>query len=711
MTSVKVVWSANGTKTVLATTFGSSTLLTATIPSSLLAAPVIAQVWVETGDPLSSLPLKDSNLVSFIVTSATGQSISSISPTRVAAGNPDLTLTIMGTKFHNTAHDISKVVWSANGTETVLATTFRSSTLLTATIPSGLLAAPVNAQVLVETGDPTSSLPLGKSNSVNFYVTSANPSISSISPTSVTAGSPDITLTVLGANFVSGNRYHSIVAWSGKGGYTTLPTTFVSSTKLSAVIPAALLTNSDTAMVWVQIWFFADSFPKAESNSLNFNVTSAAHFVSSILPSAATLGPKGVRQFQASLVSANAAVTWEVQEGAAGGSITSGGVYTAPDQLGTFHVVATSSADNSQSATATVSVVGSGFVPTGSMNKARSGHTASLLTDGKVLIVGGDDASAELFDPATGNFTFTGNMTTERYGATVTTLANGKVLIAGGFGPGVSSLPRLNTAELYDPSTGTFSATGRMVVPRVLHTATLLNDGKVLIAGGTDDNAGGGVAVADAELYDPKTGTFVATGGMHTDRAQHTATLLGSGEVLIVGGWNGHRADAADDPPWDPLFAELYEPASGSFNAAATMSTTRISHTAVQLANGKVLLLGGLPSLQNIHEQPSDPQYAELYDPVSNSLTGIRNLTESRRGYTATLLTHGNVLIAGGEDNGLAVGTAELLDPNSGILTATGSLATERKGHTATRLNDGRVLVTGGVDRGGNVLASAELFK
>jgi hypothetical protein len=344
------------------------------------------------------------------------------------------------------------------------------------------------------------------------------------------------------------------------------------------------------------------------------------------------------------------------------------------------------------------------------MGTARSGHLATLLANGKVLIVGGD-ASAELFDPASGTFTPTGSMTTLRYGPTATLLASGMVLIAGGFGPSTSQLPRLSSAELYDPQSGSFTATGSMAIGRVMHTATLLSDGRVLIAGGTDASGGGGAATASAELYDPSTGTFTLTGSMITSRANHTATLLASGKVLIVGGWNGHAADSVDDPPWDPLFAELFAPSSGSFTATGSMSTTRSGHSAIRLASGKVLVLAGVPSLQNIHEQPPDPQYAELYDPASSTFSSAGSFTLPRTGYTVTLLTNGMVLIAGGEQAGIAVTWAELLDPATGTLSVTGGLVVARKGHTATRLNDGRVLVTGGTDSSGNALASAELYQ
>jgi hypothetical protein len=138
------------------------------------------------------------------------------------------------------------------------------------------------------------------------------------------------------------------------------------------------------------------------------------------------------------------------------------------------------------------------------MSTPRSGHTATLLTNGKVLIVGGDDARAELFEPATETFAPTGSMSISRYGATATLLANGKVLIAGGLGPGANQLPRLDTAELYDPLSGTFSGTGSMAVPRFLHAATLLNDGKILITGGTTDNAGGGLPQRTQNFMTPR---------------------------------------------------------------------------------------------------------------------------------------------------------------------------------------------------------------
>jgi hypothetical protein len=142
------------------------------------------------------------------------------------------------------------------------------------------------------------------------------------------------------------------------------------------------------------------------------------------------------------------------------------------------------------------------------------------------------------------------------------------------------------------------------------------------------------------------------------------------------------------------------------------MSTTRIDHAAIRLENGKVLVLAGIPPVQNLHEQPPNPSYAELYDPVGRTFSPIAGLTIAHKRYTSTLLTSGTVLIAGGQDSaGNVTSDVQLLDTHTFAMTAAGSLASPRIGHTATLLQDGRILVTGGTDVNGKALASAELYQ
>ena len=540
-------------------------------------------------------------------------------------------------------------------------------------------------------------------------------SINSLSPNTATTASADLILTITGTNLDllhtgSPQQTRTFAIWSMNGSQTSLNTTVVSSTQVTAVVPSALLAARASAEIAVQKWFKADDTPFAVSNSLAFTVTSSS--VPSVVPAAETLGVNGRRQFVAAGFVSNSGVNWSVEEGSAGGTINADGYYTAPAITGTFHVIATSASDANNNAAASVTVTNAGFAPSGMMHVPRTGHTATLLKDGKVLVVGGGDATAELFDPASETFSFTGPPIVGRLHATATLLSDGRVLIAGGLGLTAGPdghLPVLNTAEIFDPAKGTFSPTGTMVQARQQHTATLLADGRVLVVGGYFDYI---CFSASAEVFDPATGMFSSTGFMLSERLGHTATLLASGEVLVVGGSNGCAPDAVDDPPWDPLFAELYEPNSGNFQGAGNMSTTRIHHAAVRLTNGKVLVLGGIPPLQNIPEQPPNPSYTEVYDRAADAFSPITGLTISPALYTATLMTSGRVLVVGGTD---AVGTStnevQLLDPISGVLTPTGALSFPRVRHTATLLQDGRVLVAGGTDDQGNPLATAELYK
>ncbi len=284
-------------------------------------------------------------------------------------------------------------------------------------------------------------------------------------------------------------------------------------------------------------------------------------------------------------------------------------------------------------------LISGAFVATSRMNHGRSNHTATLLPSGQVLVAGGfasNDAAivassttAELYDSGTRSFTITGSMQEARGNHTATLLTNGKVLAAGGFDTNINNYSSL--AEIYDPKSKTFTSTPSMVIPRENHTATLLQNGKVLIAGGYNSISG---ELAAAELYDPASSTFTPTGSMTTPRFWHTATLLNDGTVLITGGNCCNYTFLTS--------AEVYDPGTETFTAVGPMSIGRLHHTATLLKNGKLLIAGGTGD--------GDPsQFAELYDPSTKSFVSAGEMVGgSPAVHTATLLNNGGVLVAGG---------------------------------------------------------------
>ena len=354
------------------------------------------------------------------------------------------------------------------------------------------------------------------------------------------------------------------------------------------------------------------------------------------------------------------------------------------------------------------------WTPTGSLNAARCGHTATLLASGKVLVVGGGGGectsiktktldSAELYDPVTGSWSFTGSLKQARSGHTATLLPSGLVLVVGGAVASATSFETSSTAELYDPDTGDWTSTGNLIAQRAGHTATLLQNGKVLVAGGW----GGDSALDSAELYDPSTGTWSRTGNLITSRDGHTATQLQNGKVLVAGG----SLDAISNMGQiaASISAELYDPVSGAWTRTADLNESHVAHTATLLQDGRVLVASG----DNPYDDyGNDPGTAEIYDPVTATWSKTGNLGNIRNGHTATLLPSGKVLVTGGVYFSAWNG-AELYDPVSRTWTPTGIVVTPRFfGHTATLLSDGKVLVAAGAseDYMPTALDSAELY-
>jgi WD40 repeat protein len=339
------------------------------------------------------------------------------------------------------------------------------------------------------------------------------------------------------------------------------------------------------------------------------------------------------------------------------------------------------------------------------MMDARLFHTGTLLDSGAVLVAGGSQIAgtldaAEVYDPATRRFTATaGAMLQARHHHTATLLNDGTVLIAGGDnGGGVLVATAFASAELYDPATNKFKATGAMFAPRTWHTATVLSDGKVLVAGGSpavdstiDPDTGNATglpigALANGELYDSSSDQFFGNpGAMNDARTEHAAALIKNcgcskeNQVLLAGGIDASGTTLTS--------AELFDERSNSFTVTGSMNIPRHNHTATTLQDGRVLITGGVDNSLNLLDS------AEIYDPTTGAFTLTAPMNEARAFHTAQLLDDGRVLVAGGSGDN----SAEIFNPSTGKFTLTaGAMKAVRFVQTATILNSGGVLIAGG---------------
>ncbi len=289
-------------------------------------------------------------------------------------------------------------------------------------------------------------------------------------------------------------------------------------------------------------------------------------------------------------------------------------------------------------------------------NVTRSDHTATLLPNGDLLFLGGytkivpsgpnvnpvtpvPTASAEILKAGTGIIQPIADMSIARAGHTATLLPDGRILITGGVTPLPTSPPYsepTSSAELYDPASGMSSPAGNMSVARSGHLAILLLNGKVLILGN-----------GPPDLYDPATNSFTPTGGPILDGTGtgSTATLLLDGRVLVAGGW-------ITDPHYYPYVAiansEVYDPSSGQFAPTGNLTIARTSHTASLLPNGTVLIAGGFTTPLNPGDDAPVTNTTETFDPRTNTFSPGQIMKASREGHTATLLLDGTILFVGG---------------------------------------------------------------
>lgn len=336
-------------------------------------------------------------------------------------------------------------------------------------------------------------------------------------------------------------------------------------------------------------------------------------------------------------------------------------------------------------------------------------HTQTLLPDGRVLLAGGfsnlqgllplGNKDLEIFDPTTGHFTVIGTMPTIRAAHTATVLDDKRVVFIGGSASTV--------VEAFDPQTGRLSAMGHILNARAEHAATLLPDGRILITGGIqahlfyhEGRFEMHTKVVDVvELFDTRTGLSKPLQTRNpVCRGGHTQTLLRDGTVLIVGGdWAGT--------------AVLFDPVTGTFKDTGHPLMSREDHQATLLADGRVLITGG-----SLHGKSLAT--AEIYDPVSQRFSLLRSvMSAAREDLTATMLGDGRILLTGGEDNqagpqrrDVVLRAADLFDPSTNTFMRLDELTSERDDHRATLLNDGRVFIFGGQTTSETVLDTGELF-
>lgn len=437
-----------------------------------------------------------------------------------------------------------------------------------------------------------------------------------------------------------------------------------------------------------------------------------------ISPATANLLVQAGASFSATVTGTDdTSVTFSVVERPVGGTVSPTGDYLAPAVPGSFRVRATSVADPSRFADAAVTVrdyLGR-FERVGDPSDSYDHHTATLLADGSVLIVGGRGfdgvhRQSDRYLPAQRAFEAGPSLATARMNHATTLLPDGRLLVSGGwdFTDGQSpSDPAFASTEIFDPVTSQFAAGPDMNFPRRHHVLTSLADGRVLVTGGIQLRGTGFGATPSVEVFDPTSSAFTATAPMGTGRWLHTATRLTDGRVLVVGGRDNNCGGGACE--WHSLgTAEIFDPATGSFSPTGSLNVSRFAHSAALLADGRVAIFGGTTTedIGNTNQVTA----VELFDAASGTFS-VSGTTLMGRSYHALIqLNTGKYLLAGGfNQNESPTASTEIFDPEAG--TSAGPEMTDwRFRAVGVKLQSGEVLVVGGNNSGAAVLP-ADLFR
>jgi len=476
---------------------------------------------------------------------------------------------------------------------------------------------------------------------------------------------------------------------------TDLATTFVNAGQLSAQIPASMLVSSGLIGVTV-------INGGATSDFKVFSVLSLT------LPTVSGVVPWGLAPGTTTsgfLVGSNllGASTASTTGTGVSVSVGSGGttknvrvtITVAPSApLGERKVfVTTPAGTGGPTATPSNFVVayGGSWSLTQPIQKERNGMSAIRLPDGKVLLAGGSGNTAEVFDPNLGTWTLTNPMAGSRSSQTATLLPNGRVLVAAGLDITHQPSTTVSTSEIYDYTNSSWTSTGSLNQARYAHTATLLNDGRVLVAGGFSNTSL--TALNSAEIYDPATSSWTPTGNLNVARSIHTATLLPNGKVLVSGGSIGSSTYLSS--------CEIFDPVTGVWTTAGSLNTARTYHDALLLPTGQVLIAGG--------DGPNSFS-SEIYNPVMDSWSFAGSMAYGHTYAKMNLLPDGKVLLIAASGSSFSIVNAERWDPATQLWSLVPPSFVSHILHSATMLADGRILVAGGSDQGGIGGRVSEVF-
>ena len=322
------------------------------------------------------------------------------------------------------------------------------------------------------------------------------------------------------------------------------------------------------------------------------------------------------------------------------------------------------------------------FVASGELTDRRKDHSVLILRDGTVMVAGGRSSgggqrvprlkSAESYDPATGQWRYLAQMVNADLGRehpAATVLTDGRVFVSGGAN---SSNDPQKTTEIYDPATDAWTAGPKLKVWRWKHTQTLLPDGRVLIVGGTDDLS----QLDKVSVYDPVTNEITAVAPMGEGRSNHAAVLLDDGRVLVAGGGKRELEDAFTS-------TEIYNPAKDTWTFVGRLSEPRLFPVYSILSDGKVLVVGGKGKLTG----------TDIFDPETGTWSTTCPMNIGRSDFAGSLLNDGRVLVSGGEGN---LDSTEIYNPWTGEWSPGPSMQLPRNRHRQTTIPDGRILITGG---------------